>query len=305
MAAYTITDVGDSISIQDGAGAARLIKKSYITMDVDEPVLSLRSHIREIRDNRYLRLIDFNDVVAPVVVSATDLMNQIQAMIDGAGGGLPDGSYTDIDITGGGTVMTINNGVVSYAKMQDVSSTDRLLGRITAGSGDVEEVVLDTDGTLAADSDDIVATQKAVKTYVDGKKRYVNIVFNSNTFNPVDLGSYYWGGGIGLGHGVGNSTNVNHYSPVTGTIEYVQIRVIITGTLGSNENVTFNLGINGADSAITTTAQLTAATLIYSNTFSIAVTQGSTLMRISIVSPTWATNPTSVRIEADVVIAVT
>jgi hypothetical protein len=43
----------------------------------------------------------------------------------------------------------------------------RLFGRVTAGSGPGEEIVLDTDGTLAANSDDIVASQKAVKTYVD------------------------------------------------------------------------------------------------------------------------------------------
>jgi hypothetical protein len=65
--------------------------------------------------------------------------------------------------------LTIANDAVTYAKMQNVSATSRLLGRTTAGSGDVEEVVLDPDGTLAANSDIIVASQKAVKTYVDGK----------------------------------------------------------------------------------------------------------------------------------------
>ena len=65
--------------------------------------------------------------------------------------------------------LTIANDAVTYAKMQNVSATDKLLGRVSAGSGDVEEVTLDTDGTLAANSDDVVATQKAVKTYVDAQ----------------------------------------------------------------------------------------------------------------------------------------
>lgn len=37
---------------------------------------------------------------------------------------------------------TIANNVVTYAKMQDVSATDRLLGRDTAGSGDPEELTV-------------------------------------------------------------------------------------------------------------------------------------------------------------------
>lgn len=46
-------------------------------------------------------------------------------------------------------------------------TTARLLGRTTAGAGNAEEIVLDTDTALSANSDVRVATQKAVKAYVD------------------------------------------------------------------------------------------------------------------------------------------
>jgi hypothetical protein len=49
-----------------------------------------------------------------------------------------DGDKGDISITGG--VWSIDAGVVSYAKMQNVSATQRILGRNTAGAGIVEEV---------------------------------------------------------------------------------------------------------------------------------------------------------------------
>lgn len=65
------------------------------------------------------------------------------------------------------TTEKIADEAVTYVKMQEISATDRLLGRVSASAGIVEEVVLDTDGTLAANSDDRVSTQKAVKTYVD------------------------------------------------------------------------------------------------------------------------------------------
>src|SRR5688572_14328056 len=56
-----------------------------------------------------------------------------------AGWSLADGDLGDIVVSGAGTVFTIDNGVVTFAKMQDIS-TDTLLGRDTAGSGDVEEI---------------------------------------------------------------------------------------------------------------------------------------------------------------------
>lgn len=58
------------------------------------------------------------------------------------GGGLSDADYGDITVSGTGTVMTIDNDVVTYAKMQNVSATDRLLGRDTAGAGDAEELTV-------------------------------------------------------------------------------------------------------------------------------------------------------------------
>ncbi len=78
-----------------------------------------------------------------------------------------DGDKGDISVTSSGTVWTIDNGVVTYAKIQNVSATSRLLGRVSGGAGVIEEIVLDADGTLAANSDIVVATQKAIKTYVD------------------------------------------------------------------------------------------------------------------------------------------
>lgn len=57
------------------------------------------------------------------------------------GGGLVDGDYGDITVSGVGTVMTIDPDVVTYAKMQNVAAT-RLLGNSTGTAGDVEEITL-------------------------------------------------------------------------------------------------------------------------------------------------------------------
>jgi hypothetical protein len=60
----------------------------------------------------------------------------------GAGGTLTDGDKGDITVSSSGTAWAIDNDVVTYAKMQNVSATSRVLGRKTAGAGDPEELTL-------------------------------------------------------------------------------------------------------------------------------------------------------------------
>lgn len=58
------------------------------------------------------------------------------------------------DVTGSGTgsfVATIANDAVTYAKMQNVSATDKLLGRSTSGAGDVEEITCTAAGRAFLD----------------------------------------------------------------------------------------------------------------------------------------------------------
>lgn len=53
--------------------------------------------------------------------------------------GVTDGDKGDIVVSSSGTVFTIDNDAVTFAKMQNIA-TSKLLGRATAGSGDVEEL---------------------------------------------------------------------------------------------------------------------------------------------------------------------
>lgn len=76
--------------------------------------------------------------------------------------GLSDGDKGDITVSGSGATWTIDNGAVTYAKMQDVSATDRLLGRSTAGSGDVEEITCTAAGRALLDDADANAQRETL-----------------------------------------------------------------------------------------------------------------------------------------------
>lgn len=75
-------------------------------------------------------------------------------LIGPSSGGVSDGDKGDITVSSSGSVWTIDAGVVTFAKMQDIS-TGKLVGRSTAGTGDPEEISVGSGlslsgGTLSA-----------------------------------------------------------------------------------------------------------------------------------------------------------
>jgi hypothetical protein len=57
-------------------------------------------------------------------------------------GSIPDGDKGDITTSSSGATWTIDNAAVTYAKIQNVSATSRILGRKTASAGSTEECTL-------------------------------------------------------------------------------------------------------------------------------------------------------------------
>lgn len=80
----------------------------------------------------------------------------------GGGGGVSDGDKGDITVSASGATWTIDNQAVTYAKIQNVSATDRLLGRSTAGAGVVEEITCTSAGRALLDDADAAAQRSTL-----------------------------------------------------------------------------------------------------------------------------------------------
>lgn len=93
--------------------------------------------------------------------------NAVRDKIEALSSGVSDWDKWDISVTSSGTVWTIDNDVVTYAKMQNVSATDKLLGRSTAWAWDIEEIACTAAGRALLDDAD-AAAQRATLGVVIG-----------------------------------------------------------------------------------------------------------------------------------------
>lgn len=178
----------------------------------------------------------------------------------GTGAGVSDGDKGDITVSGSGATYTIDNDVVTYAKMQNVSAASKLLGRGDSGSGDVQEITLGSGlamtGTTLSSSGGIsgLTTNQISKagsstTIVDsviaeatGGKIGINTTSPFRRFSINDASTAYLGVEIGdtatYAFGSEGNNNFIMYDEVAAAYRYV-----ISGT---NHAITGALAISGA-----------------------------------------------------------
>jgi len=83
---------------------------------------------------------------------------QVSGGLEFTGSGIRRSALTgDVTALAGSSETTIANDVVTYSKIQNVSATDRILGRSSADAGDIEEIVCTSAGRALLDDADPAA----------------------------------------------------------------------------------------------------------------------------------------------------
>jgi len=133
-----------------------------------------------------------------------------------------------------------------------------------------------------------------LKTVIDSKG-YIQS-FNFNAFSPADATTYYIG--VNVSSPFTTDTSIRLISLKTSTLK--KVAITSRQTLGTSENSSFALGVNGTYTTFTSSIKFDGSpnnnTLITG--LSINVTEGDVLT-LRWITPTWVTNPTSINCNID------
>ena len=162
---------------------------------------------------------------------------------DVGGGGnfgiVTDGDKGDITVTSSGSIWTIDNDAVTYAKIQNVTTSSVLLGRATAGAGDIEEIILGSGLTLAG-------TTLSATGVGGGAQVQVDVITGSGTWNKPafaqKISVYLLPGGGGGGSGARRATTSNRCGGAGGSACGYTSAVFNATAISSSVSVTIGAG---------------------------------------------------------------
>jgi hypothetical protein len=181
------------------------------------------------------------------------------------------------------------------AGQQNKAFVAGIAGVTVAGS---EPVSIDTNGQLSSlgfgtAGQALKSTGAASSpTWQDEGSYAMSMITQSTSFNPADSQVYYTANSLGWNTALQSTGRM--WIPKSGTIRSAYGAVSVIGTLGSAEDCTISIRLNGTtDTNVTTTLKMDAALNTFGNAaLSIAVAAGD-YVHFMITTPAWVTNPTS------------
>ncbi len=159
-------------------------------------------------------------------------------------GGVDDGDKGDITVSSSGAVFTIDNDAVSYAKIQNVSATNRILGRDSSGAGVIEEITPANLRTMINVEDGATADQSnlEIKTAYEANS-------DTNAFTDALLSKLN-----GIAASATNVTNTNQLTNgagfITATLTEEQVEDFVGGMLTGNTETGITVTYQDSDGTI-------------------------------------------------------
>jgi hypothetical protein len=153
-----------------------------------------------------------------------------------------DGDKGDITVSASGDTWTIDNNAITYAKMQNVSTTSRVLGRKTAAAGNVEEVTLSEllDFVGSAAQGDILYRGSTGWTRLPAGTDGQFLKTQGTSANPIWAGSP----GITSGTAVNASSTSVTFTGIPSGVKQVQVLFNNLSTNGTS-SIRLRLGDSG------------------------------------------------------------
>ena len=170
------------------------------------------------------------------------------------GGGISDGDKGDITVSNSGATFTIDSGVIStakvaddaitFAKIQNVSATNRILGRDSSGAGVIEEITPANLRTMINVEDGATADQ--TKSDIDALGIAASTAATLATARTIAGVSFDGSGNISLN----NNAITNGAGYITATLTNEEVQDIVGGMLTGNTETGITVTYQDGDGTI-------------------------------------------------------
>lgn len=170
-----------------------------------------------------------------------------------SGSGLSDGDKGDVTVSSGGTVWSIDSGAVTYSKIQNVTATDRLLGRSTAGAGVIEEVVCTSAGRALLDDADNTAQRTTLGL---GSLATLSTISNTEVASNAAIAFSKLASLTSANILVGSATNVATSTAMSGdvTISNTGVTTVVSGSTSTAGKLQLSDSVTSTSTSLAATA---------------------------------------------------